>query len=68
MTATPKREQDPEYLSTLERGLSVLRAFNHSRPEMQLSEVALATIVAPSALRSSEGGTETEVAAEGEGE
>jgi IclR family pca regulon transcriptional regulator len=38
MTAsTPSR--DSEYLSTLERGLSVLRAFSRERPEMTLSEV-----------------------------
>lgn len=37
------QEKDPEYLHTLERGLSVLRAFDQSRPEMQLSEVAAAT-------------------------
>lgn len=46
----PKR-QDSEYLSTLERGLSVLRAFNHSRPEMQLSEVAAATGLNPAVAR-----------------
>src|SRR3954463_10137782 len=48
--AKPKR-QDSEYLSTLERGLSVLRAFNQSRPEMQLSEVALATGLNPAVAR-----------------
>jgi IclR family pca regulon transcriptional regulator len=42
MTAsTPSR--DSEYLSTLERGLSVLRAFSRERPEMTLSEVAAQT-------------------------
>ena len=46
----PKRE-DGEYLSTLERGLSVLRAFNQSRPEMQLSEVAAATGLNPAVGR-----------------
>src|SRR3954465_3001473 len=48
--AKPKR-QDSEYLSTLERGLSVLRAFNQSRPEMQLSEVAVATGLNPAVAR-----------------
>jgi IclR family pca regulon transcriptional regulator len=43
MARASRKEQDPEYLSTLERGLSVLRAFDQSRPEMQLSEVAVAT-------------------------
>lgn len=46
----PKR-QDSEYLSTLERGLSVLRAFNQSQPEMQLSEVAAATGLNPAVAR-----------------
>ena len=46
---TPR--QDSEYLSTLERGLSVLRAFNQSRPEMQLSEVAVATGLNPAVAR-----------------
>lgn len=36
-------DKDPEYLLTLERGLTVLRAFDQSRPEMQLSEVATVT-------------------------
>ncbi len=46
-----KKRQDSEYLSTLERGLSVLRAFNQSRPEMQLSEVAVATGLNPAVAR-----------------
>lgn len=45
------KRQDSEYLSTLERGLSVLRAFNQSRPEMQLSEVAAATGLNPAVAR-----------------
>ena len=52
MGAVPKpKRQDSEYLSTLERGLSVLRAFNQSRPEMQLSEVAAATGLNPAVAR-----------------
>jgi len=35
--------RDSEYLSTLERGLSVLRAFSRERPEMTLSQVAAHT-------------------------
>ena len=50
-TAPKKPRQDSEYLSTLERGLSVLRAFNQSRPEMQLSEVAAATGLNPAVAR-----------------
>lgn len=44
-------DKDPEYLSTLERGLSVLRAFDHNRPEMGLSEVAQATNLNPAVAR-----------------
>jgi IclR family pca regulon transcriptional regulator len=51
MAQQPKKRQDSEYLSTLERGLSVLRAFNQSRPEMQLSEVAAATGLNPAVAR-----------------
>jgi IclR family transcriptional regulator, pca regulon regulatory protein len=51
MGTPPKKRQDSEYLSTLERGLSVLRAFNQSRPEMQLSEVAAVTGLNPAVAR-----------------
>ncbi|MBL8549062.1 MAG: helix-turn-helix domain-containing protein [Hyphomonadaceae bacterium] len=44
-------DKDPEYLSTLERGLSVLRAFDAAHPEMQLSEVAAATKLSPAVAR-----------------
>jgi IclR family pca regulon transcriptional regulator len=44
-------DKDPEYLSTLERGLKVLRAFDQTRPEMQLSEVAAATDLSPAVAR-----------------
>lgn len=46
-----KEGKDPEYLSTLERGLSVLRAFDRDHPEMPLSEVAAATGLSPAAAR-----------------
>ncbi len=46
-----KPEKDPEYLSTLERGLSVLRAFDQAHPEMQLSEVAAITNLSPAVAR-----------------
>ena len=45
------RHSDSEYLSTLERGLSVLRAFGRDRPQMTLSEVAEATELSPAAAR-----------------
>jgi IclR family pca regulon transcriptional regulator len=51
MERTTKAPKDPEYLSTLERGLSVLRAFDQTRPEMQLSEVAAATALSPAVAR-----------------
>jgi len=43
--------KDPEYLSTLERGLAVLRCFSADRPEMTLSEVALAAGLSPAVAR-----------------
>ncbi len=43
--------QGSEYLSTLERGLAVLRAFDHDHPEMQLSEVAAITELSPAVAR-----------------
>ena len=46
-----KEPKDPEYLSTLERGLSVLRAFDQEHPEMQLSEVATRTELPPAVAR-----------------
>lgn len=51
MSDSSKPEKDPEYLSTLERGLSVLRAFDQNHPEMQLSEVAAATKLSPAVAR-----------------
>lgn len=45
------RHEDSEYLSTLERGLSVLRAFGRDRPQMTLSEVAEVTDLSPAAAR-----------------
>jgi IclR family pca regulon transcriptional regulator len=51
MAEAAKKRQDSEYLSTLERGLSVLRSFNQSRPEMQLSEVAAVTGLNPAVAR-----------------
>ncbi|NNM00239.1 MAG: helix-turn-helix domain-containing protein [Gammaproteobacteria bacterium] len=43
--------KDGEYLTTLARGLSVLRSFTKERPEMTLSEVAAATSLSPAAAR-----------------
>lgn len=43
--------RDSEYLSTLERGLSVLRAFSREKPEMTLTEVGAATGLSPAVAR-----------------
>ncbi len=43
--------KDPEYLSTLERGLRVLVAFDEAHPEMTLSEVAARTDLSPAVVR-----------------
>jgi IclR family pca regulon transcriptional regulator len=48
-TDDPKK--DPEYLSTLERGLRVLRAFDATHPEMALSDVAAVTGLSPAVAR-----------------
>lgn len=42
---------DGEYLTTLARGLLVLRSFTKERPEMTLSEVAAATELSPAVAR-----------------
>jgi IclR family pca regulon transcriptional regulator len=49
--AAKKPNSDSEYLSTLDRGLSVLRAFGRDNPQMTLSEVAAATNLSPAAAR-----------------
>lgn len=43
--------KNPEYLSTLERGLRVLKAFDEDHPEMTLSEVAAKTGLPPAVAR-----------------
>lgn len=43
--------KNPEYLSTLERGLRVLKAFDEEHPEMTLSEVAAKTGLPPAVAR-----------------
>lgn len=43
--------KDPEFLSTLERGLRVLKAFDEEHPEMTLSEVAAKTGLPPAVAR-----------------
>lgn len=51
MTSDAREPKDPEYLSTLERGLSVLRAFDQDHPQMPLSEVAAVTGLSPAVAR-----------------
>lgn len=46
-----KGAKDPEFLSTLERGLRVLKAFDEDHPEMTLSEVAAKTGLPPAVAR-----------------
>ncbi len=46
-----KGRKDGEYLSTLARGLSVLRSFTKEHPEMTLSEVAAVTELSPAVAR-----------------
>ncbi len=43
--------KNPEFLSTLERGLRVLVAFDEDHPEMTLSEVAARTGLSPAVVR-----------------
>ena len=43
--------KDPEFLSTLERGLRVLKAFDEDHAEMTLSEVAARTSLPPAVAR-----------------
>lgn len=50
-TTTTGPTRDGEFLSTLARGLSVLRAFTRERPEMTLSEVAAVTRLSPAVAR-----------------
>lgn len=49
--ASQNPRSDGEYLTTLERGLAVLRSFTKERPEMTLSEVAAATGLSPAVAR-----------------
>ncbi len=43
--------KDPEFLSTLERGMRVLKSFDEDHPEMTLSEVAAQTDLSPAVVR-----------------
>ncbi len=50
-SADDLQNKDSEYLSTLERGLRVLRSFSAERPEMALNDVASATNLSPAVAR-----------------
>lgn len=51
MTKPASKKKDGEFLSTLERGLAVMRAFSRERPEMTLSEMAATTGLSPAVAR-----------------
>jgi IclR family pca regulon transcriptional regulator len=51
ISVAKEKHADSEYLSTLERGLSVLRAFGRDNPQMTLSQVAEKTDLSPAAAR-----------------
>lgn len=42
-----------DFVTALSRGLAVIRAFNHNRPEMTLTEVAVRTALSPATARRS---------------
>lgn len=44
-------DRSPDFVQSLERGLAVIRAFDRGRPELTLSEVAVATGVTRAAAR-----------------
>jgi IclR family pca regulon transcriptional regulator len=45
------KTKDPEFLSTLERGLQVMGVFGREQPEMSLSDVAAAAKLSPAVAR-----------------
>ena len=47
----PVTEKSTEYLSTLERGLTVLRSFSRDRKTMNLTQVAEVTDLSPAVVR-----------------
>jgi IclR family pca regulon transcriptional regulator len=51
MTPAPPGERSPEFVRSLERGLSVFKAFDAQHPRLTLSEVARATNLSPAAAR-----------------
>jgi len=51
MSNASEQRADREYLNSLARGLSVLRAFSREKPEMALSEIAAATKLSPAVAR-----------------
>lgn len=51
MTAVPPGERSPEFVRSLERGLSVIKAFDAEHPRMTLSEVARTAGLSPAAAR-----------------
>ncbi len=45
------RESDPDYMQSLARGLEVIRAFEHARPTLSITEVARLTNISRAAAR-----------------
>jgi IclR family pca regulon transcriptional regulator len=48
-----KAETQTDFVSSLAKGLDVLQAFSHDRPELTLSEVAEIVAITPAAARRS---------------
>ena len=51
MAVEKNPREDGEYINSLARGLTVLRAFTRERPEMTLSQVAAVTELSPAVVR-----------------
>lgn len=50
-TAVSERAGDPDYMQSLARGLEVIRAFEHARPTLSITEVARLTNISRAAAR-----------------
>lgn len=48
---SPALESDPDYMQSLARGLEVIRAFEHARPTLSITEVARLTNISRAAAR-----------------
>lgn len=50
-SAGPERVSDPDFMQSLARGLEVIRAFEHARPTLSITEVARLTNISRAAAR-----------------